>query len=77
MEWLKNIEKIEEKKSAGCCPYCGSPNTDYSFSIVTKDRYGFGDIWCNDCQKAFHISRTIVPDYLIKNSNVPPNLNYL
>lgn len=59
LKWIKNLINIENNLPPGKCPYCGSDNTDYRKIKVTLDM-GFGDVWCNDCKKAYHISRITV-----------------
>ena len=55
MKWLDNITNIIATHNAGKCPFCNSENTDYRIINLSSD-IGYGDVWCNDCKKAFHIS---------------------
>lgn len=75
MKWLKNLETIAESKKSGVCPYCGSENTDYSF-CGTPLNIGFGVVWCNDCKKAYHISRIQIVDGYNLNKEIPKDLSY-
>lgn len=75
MKWLKNLENIAEKKMSGMCPFCHSENTDYTF-IGETSKIGYGDIWCNDCKRAYHISRLRVTAGYNINKPIPQNLNY-
>lgn len=75
MKWLKNLERIARKERPGACPYCKSKNTDYALCIDDdKSLMGHGAIWCNDCKKAFHISRIKVDSKYIKE--IPKDLSY-
>lgn len=75
MKWLDNITSIMNMHNAGKCPCCGSENTDYRLLEVSNGN-GFGDIWCNDCKSAFHISRIKVSKEFIKENKMPKSLNY-
>ena len=58
MKWLKNLQSLSNSNTTGQCPFCDSDNTDYAVNIIDdKTMMGYGAIWCNDCRKAFHISR--------------------
>lgn len=58
MKWIENITRLFEFGETGICPFCNSDDTDYRMKIVDhKTKMGFGDIWCNCCKRAFHISR--------------------
>ena len=74
MKWLDNINIIATH-NAGKCPFCNSENTDYRIINLSSD-IGYGDVWCNDCKKAFHISRMKISEDIIKNSEIPKSLNY-
>ena len=57
------------------CPYCKSENVNYTLKIVDeKSKMGYGAIWCNDCKKAFHISRIKVDEEIIKE--IPSDLEF-
>ena len=75
MKWLDNITNIIATPNAGKCPFCNSENTDYRIINLSSD-IGYGDVWCNDCKKAFHISRMKISEDIIKNSEIPKSLNY-
>ncbi len=65
MRWLDNIYNALYNGHSGNCPYCKSDNTDYCLQTISdKMNFGYMTIWCNDCGKAYHISRI-----LIKNNN--------
>lgn len=75
MKWLDNITNIIATHNTGKCPFCNSENTDYRIINLSSD-IGYGDVWCNDCKKAFHISRMKISEDIIKNSEIPKSLNY-
>ncbi|MBQ8514638.1 MAG: hypothetical protein IJ496_04510 [Ruminococcus sp.] len=76
MKWLKNIESIVLNGSSGICPYCGSNDTEYAATIVFGDM-GFGDVWCNSCKNAYHISRIKIQDgFDSAAKTVPTDLKY-
>lgn len=65
MKWLDNLIKIATDHKAGNCPHCGSSDTDYGFVVVLKEeKMGYGAIWCNNCHRGFHISRTKILPYM-------------
>lgn len=76
MKWLSNLESIATQKKAGPCPYCNSSNTDYSIEKATKGKIGYGDVWCNDCRRAFHISRIDTSIVELRNPIKPEKLIY-
>lgn len=75
MLWLKNLENIAETKTSGKCPHCGSNNTDYTLA-GNIGNIGYGDIWCNDCKYAYHISRVQITEGFPLNKVIPDNLIY-
>ena len=75
MKWLDNVTNIVQSRNAGKCPHCGSENTDYRLIEISNGN-GYGDIWCNDCKSAFHISRMKVSKEIIKDIKLPSSLNY-
>lgn len=76
MKWINNLISLNKAGKVGTCPYCGKENTKSNFQRVSGDM-GFGDIWCEDCKRAFHISRTEVNDKLVENNSIKPdNLEY-
>ena len=78
MRWIDNLKQLSDTGKVGKCPYCGSLNTRSNFQIIDKENnMGYGDIWCEDCKKAFHISRTNITKKLIQyNSDIQKDLNY-
>lgn len=77
MKWAKNFDNIVRKKRPGECPYCGSDHTDYNCTIsIPEKRLGHMTIWCNDCLRAYHISRMEVSEDLKKDREIPQGLNY-
>ena len=72
MIWLKNLEAITHGGPPGKCPHCGGSHTDCSFSVVVPEkRLGYGDIWCEDCKHACHISRSeVLPGF--RTGHTPP-----
>ena len=75
MVWLKNLENLAEKRTVGKCPYCKSDNTDYTL-VGDVGKMGFGVIWCNNCMKAYHISRIQITEEYNTNKKIPQKLNY-
>lgn len=77
MKWLENINNIAKGISPGKCPYCGSENTDYGCTVVIPEkRLGHMTVWCNDCLRAYHMSRMEVPEGLKTEGSIPKNLKY-
>ncbi len=76
MKWLKNLELLSKNGETGKCPFCNSDDTDYAVEVIDeKEMIGHGAIWCNECKKAFHISRMQVTEKLKKKS-IPSGLNF-
>ena len=69
MKWLDNLASIKQLHKAGKCPYCGQENTDYRLLEISSGK-GYGDVWCNDCKKAFHISRIEVSETDIREKQL-------
>lgn len=75
MIWLENLENIAESKTSGKCPHCGSDNTDYTL-VGEVGNIGYGEVWCNDCKCAYHISRIQIAAGHPLNKKTPNNLIY-
>lgn len=75
MLWLSNLESITTNGTAGTCPHCKSENTAYSIYKLHDD-IGCGDVWCNDCKKAYHISRMKVTNQTEHITELPEDLIY-
>lgn len=75
MKWSDNIISILNAHKAGKCPYCGKEHTDYRL-LETSNGNGHGDIWCNDCKRAFHISRIKVSKNDIRENQLPKLLKF-
>ena len=76
MKWLNNLQSIGENKGAGSCPFCNSTKTDYGFVVDdSKTQMGHGAVWCNDCNKGFHISRIKVLDGM-QIKDIPQNIEF-
>ena len=58
-KWKNNINSFAHDGKTGDCPFCGSNDTEYRIVPVTEE-YGYADIWCNNCNKAVHISRVMI-----------------
>lgn len=56
-KWYPNLINVCKYDKVGKCPFCGSENTDFGFVKSVSGKTGWGDLWCNDCKRAFHISR--------------------
>lgn len=77
MRWLKNVESIAASGKVGKCPECGSENTDYLCKIVdVENQNGYMDIWCEDCRRAFHVSRMQISKDLKTIGEKPKGLKY-
>jgi transcription elongation factor Elf1 len=74
--WRSNFENAEKNKKSGECPYCKSGKTNYAFHKFTKDNWGCGAVWCENCKAAFYISRMKVSDEILKPIEIPKNLIY-
>lgn len=76
-KWFDNLKNILICGNVGKCPFCGSVNTDYKCSIVQQEsRNGYMDIWCNDCNRAFHLSRMQVTEDMKTDGSIPEKLKY-
>lgn len=77
MKWLENLNNIAKGQGTGKCPCCGSKNTDYSCTVVVPEkRLGHMTVWCNDCLRAYHVSRMEVPEGLKTGGEIPQGLKY-
>ena len=75
-KWKQNLINIYEYNKVGKCPFCGSENTDFGF--VKLNKIGYGDLWCNDCKHAFHISRVVWDDKKYRRQKqAPQGLKYV
>lgn len=73
--WIENLQNIAQTKTSGKCPYCESENTNYTL-IGDVGKIGYGEVWCNDCKHAYHISRIQILEGYRVNKTVPDNLIY-
>lgn len=73
-KWLECLKHLGQTGIPGKCPFCSSKDTD--FSITENGDSGYGDIWCNNCKHALHISRLGLVDPRFKHKEVPRNLIY-
>ena len=70
MKWIENLKSIANKNSSGNCPFCNSINTDFAYQPIEKDDIrGYGAVWCDDCKKAFSLSRV---DLTNEKENIKP-----
>ena len=74
MKWLDNIENLAKNGEVGNCPYCNGKNTDYNASVI-EDNMGFIIMWCNDCKKAYNVSRMKITSNLKTNNEPPKDIN--
>ena len=76
MNWIDSLKNIAQHGKPGKCPKCGSDNTDYACHVISPEKSnGYMDVWCNDCKRAYHISRMEVTDNM-KKGICPKNLIY-
>lgn len=76
-KWIENLKSLLNHGNTGRCPFCGSGNTDYKGSVVMpENRNGYLDIWCNDCKKAFHVSRVQITENMKTEGEIPEGLEY-
>lgn len=63
MKWLQNLEMVANNKGTGSCPCCQSNKTEYGVQVDNHEKMmGHGVIWCNDCKRAFLVSRMKIDD---------------
>ena len=73
MEIQVQVDAVDEEKS----PYCGSRDVSYKETLFAKDSTaGYADIWCNDCRRAYHISRGEFRNPKGKDLVIPRGLEY-
>lgn len=75
MKWKNNMISMCETGKTGVCPYCGSNKTDHCFTIV-QDDFGYGDIWCQECKRGFHVSRARISPAMKKSGKMPKGIKY-
>lgn len=77
MNWIDSLKNIAaHRKTGGNVRNAGSDNTDYACHVISPEkRNGYMDVWCNDCKRAYHISRMEVTDNM-KKGICPKNLIY-
>ena len=75
MKWLNNLESVASDKNSGICPFCGSSETNYSF-YGDPGSMGFGLIWCNNCKKAYHMSRVRIERGMKLGEDIPKGLEF-
>lgn len=77
MKWNENLISISRAGNPGACPHCGSTKTDYMCNIVDPEKkLGYMDVWCDNCKKAFHVSRMEITDNLKTGGSIPGGLKY-
>jgi transcription elongation factor Elf1 len=75
MKWLKNLENIAKNNRAGKCPHCKSEDTEYTATKVNGD-FGYGVVWCNNCKRAYIISRMRIDKDTVTDKTAPKGLIY-
>ena len=75
MKWLAQLENFAAGKPLGECPVCGSEKLEAAFTKVQGDM-GFGDIWCDNCHHAFHLSRIRITKEMPTGIKAPGTLVY-
>lgn len=76
--WIKNIIAIRNGELDTACPICGAKRVQYKETIVNaKTGRGYGDIWCDECKHALHLSRGVFDAPPISTTDkVPDGLKY-
>lgn len=75
MEWTDNLINIINFHKAGNCPCCGKETVDYRL-LENANGYGYGDIWCTNCKRAFHVSRIKITKANMRKQQLPAGLKY-
>lgn len=58
-KWMQALLSLVKGQKA-TCPHCGGSNLDYGYVMLNEKRKsGYGAVWCNDCHKAFPLSRAV------------------
>lgn len=73
--WFENLANIGATGKVGPCPSCKSEDTDYEWREIDEG-IGYGDVWCNQCHRAYHISRMFVKGVVRSGKKKPDNLKY-
>jgi hypothetical protein len=63
--WLNLIDTITVSLLKGNqlhCPVCGDCSIDFQYVGDVETKFGYLDVWCNECLIGIHISRTNIPD---------------
>lgn len=69
-KWLNLSMSILINKENCFCPSCNSDKINHYQSRVSKEGYGFGIVWCDECKQGIWLSRMEV----VENSGIePPN----
>lgn len=73
LDWKNNIVSILDGNGTDKCPFCGSANMDYSTQEIFNNM-GYAVIWCNDCKRAFNMSRLLIKSSFERNTKIPVDL---
>lgn len=73
-KWSDCLKNLGKKGLPGECPFCLSKDTDFSVTENGNSRYG--DLWCNSCKHALHISRMEFTDLQFEHKEIPTGLIY-
>jgi len=73
MKWIDNIKNVTDGNPPGRCPCCGSLRTDYTAVPISGD-LGYCTVWCNDCKRAYNISRIRITKDMAVSHKIPNDL---
>jgi hypothetical protein len=62
MSWINAIGDIRTNTPNAKCPSCSNIGLSYQFIGDRKTKIGYVFVWCENCMKGIHISRTEIPE---------------
>lgn len=74
MKWLDNLTNLSEHGTVGPCPYCKSKNTHHGYESIKNSEYGYGAIWCGDCNHGMYLCRVKMKDVVDMGEPIPKGL---
>lgn len=73
-KWIKPLVHLGEYRKVGLCPYCKSANTHFGYETLKNSEYGFGAVWCSDCNHGMLLCRVRIADIVDWGEPIPNNL---